>query len=220
MKESDLFLPVKKMLENDLFCEVHGEVLDFDVVGIGKGYNVIVEMKTSMSLQLLDQVTDRCGKADYIFVAVPKRKKPISRVAKRYLKSIKVGIIKVDLDIPFASIALWGGRQRTKYKLEDKVNDRTRNTIGGVTSSEMRTDYKDTLYKIKLYLKRYSRINKRKGGWVSIEDLLNSIETHYKNPKPSLVATLQEEWNKDWIETKVIDGVRHFRLKEGVEIEY
>src|SRR5699024_6095143 len=197
MKESDLFLPVKKMLENDLFCEVHGEVLDYDVVGIGKGYNVIVELKTSMSLQLLDQVTDRCGKADYVFVAVPKRTKPISRVAKRYLKSIKVGIIEVDLDIPSASIVQWGGRQRTEYKLEDKVNDRTRSAIGGVASSEMRTDYKDTLYKIKVYLKRYSRMNIN-DGWVSIEDLLHSIETHYKNPKPSLVATLQKEWNKDW----------------------
>lgn len=218
MKESDLFEPVKELLEREMFCEVHGEVLNLDVVGIGKGYNIIVELKTSMSLQLLDQITERCGKADYVFVAVPTRKSRMSLSAQRYLKSIKVGIIEVFLEGDTdARVIQWGGRQTTKFDLNSRVNDRTRRSVGGVSSSEMDTVYKETMYKVKRFLKWGLR-GKLSDGWVTVDEMLENIETHYSNPKPSIMATLQESWNEDWIETKVENRIRYFRLKEGVKV--
>src|SRR5690625_3550934 len=124
-----------------MLCEVHGEVGNCDVVGIGKGYEIIVELKTSMSLQLLDQATDRVGRADYIFIAVPKRRRFISRSAKSYLMSIKVGIIEVDLKEGYAKVVQWGKRHKTRHSLKKLTNKNTKRSIGGVSSSEMNTPY-------------------------------------------------------------------------------
>lgn len=210
MKESDLFFPVKRLLEEKMFCEVHGEVSTLDVVGIGKGYEIIVELKTSMSLQLLDQITDRVGMADYIFVAIPRRKRPISRSANSYLRGIGVGIILVDLINKHAEIIRWGKKYNPQRKLKRYVNKTTKNSIGGVTSHQMNSPYKITIENIQTFLRRKSSND----GWASVDEILEHTETHYSNPKPSVMATLQKEWNSNWIETKKIGRKRYFRFKK------
>lgn len=218
MKETDLFLPVKYYLEHCMACEVHGEVDSIDVIGIGHTYEVLVELKTSLSLQLLDQIMKRKNYTDYIFVAIPKKRR-LSPAAVSFLKSMNVGLIIVDLRafervkqdslydpaneeymsfmVPtFVQIHHWGGRIRhPRKKFRNRVNENTKERIGGSTSKDVQTKYKITIENIKLYLRRQKR-------WVSIDTLLQQVETHYKHPKPSVIRTLQEEWNSDWVEVK------------------
>lgn len=213
MKESDLFAPVKKMLELEMFCEVHGEVGSYDVVGIGSSYEIVVELKTCMSLQLLDQATDRIGVADYIFVAIPKRKRPLSRTAQRYLNSIGIGILEVDLENDYVKVIQWGFRHKSRRRLRGFVNETTKKSIGGVTSAEMNTPYKLTIENIQTELRRWWEND----GWATVDEILELCETHYANPRPSVMATLQEEWNSDWIETKKVGRKRYFRIKDRGE---
>lgn len=240
VKESELFYPVKLLLEDKFFCEVHGEVDNYDVVGIADGYEVVVELKTSMSLSLLDQMMDRVGVADYVFVAVPTKKSPMSRSAMAFLQSLEIGIIEVDLEsyrifkkneasyrehirnenyrsrLYGSRVVKFGKRFNPRRTLRDRVDTITKNSIGGVTSSEMNSPYKITITKIQAFLKRRTHI--KEGGWATVDEILEAVQTHYHNPKPSVMATLQENWNSDWIETKKENGKRYFRFRKEKEV--
>lgn len=48
----------------------------------------------------------------------------------------------------------------------------------------------------------------------TIDELLDNVNTHYAQPKQSLVATLKEVWNKDWCEINVYDNKRYYRLRD------
>ena len=36
----------------------------------------------------------------------------------------------------------------------------------------------------------------RDGEWVTVDEILEHCETHYRNPKASVMATLKEKWNQ------------------------
>ena len=60
----------------------------------------------------------------------------------------------------------------------------------------------------------------REGDWVTVDDILDHCDTHYRNPKASVMATLKEKWNQDWCESKLENRRRYFRMKSphGIEI--
>ncbi len=71
MKETDLYSPVKTFLENQGY-EVKAEITDCDIVAIrGTEPPVIVELKLSLSLDLLMQGIERQRITDAVYVAVP-----------------------------------------------------------------------------------------------------------------------------------------------------
>lgn len=72
MRESDLYPPVKALLEEQGY-EVKAEVGAADVVACREGDAdpVIVELKTGFSLALFHQAIDRQGVSDAVYVAVP-----------------------------------------------------------------------------------------------------------------------------------------------------
>lgn len=43
----------------------------YDVVGIGKTYGIIVEMKRNLTWKLIEQTQCAIGLADYVFIAIP-----------------------------------------------------------------------------------------------------------------------------------------------------
>lgn len=74
MAETDLYAPVKAWLEARGF-EVKAEVGAADVVAIKDGEEpVIIELKTSFSLVLLQQAVARQAVTDAVYVAVPRWK--------------------------------------------------------------------------------------------------------------------------------------------------
>ena len=74
MAETDLYAPVKAWLEARGF-EVKAEVGAADVVAVKAGEEpVIIELKTSFSLVLLQQAVARQAVTDAVYVAVPRWK--------------------------------------------------------------------------------------------------------------------------------------------------
>ncbi len=87
MKESDLYIPLKKFLESQNY-EVKGEVLDCDVVAIrGKETPVIVELKLHLNLEVVLQAVDRLSLTQKVYVGVPKKSKLLKR-RLRYIKKL------------------------------------------------------------------------------------------------------------------------------------
>lgn len=59
MKESDLYLPLKRFLESQNY-EVKGEVQDCDVLAVrGEEVPVVVELKLSFNLNVVLQAVER-----------------------------------------------------------------------------------------------------------------------------------------------------------------
>ena len=72
IKETELYAPVKQMLERQGY-EVKGEVGAADVVACrGDEEPVIVELKTGFSLSLFHQAIERQGISDLVYIAVPR----------------------------------------------------------------------------------------------------------------------------------------------------
>jgi hypothetical protein len=83
-RETDLYAPVKALLEGQGY-EVKGEIGAADVVAVRGGEDpVIVELKTAFSLSLFHQAVERQAITDAVYVAVPRG------TGKAFLKSIKV----------------------------------------------------------------------------------------------------------------------------------
>ena len=81
--ETDLYQPVKTLLEGQGY-EVKGEVAAADIVAIrGEEDPIIVELKTAFSLTLFHQAIERQSLSDHIYIAVPRG------TNKAYLKSLK-----------------------------------------------------------------------------------------------------------------------------------
>ena len=73
IREADLYLPVKRLLEGQGYV-VKGEVGSADVVALRDGEDepVIVELKAGFSLSLFHQAIDRQALTDAVYVAVPR----------------------------------------------------------------------------------------------------------------------------------------------------
>lgn len=102
MRETDLYPPIKALLESQGYA-VKGEVGAVDVVGLrGEEPPVLVELKTGFSLSLYHQAVARLSVSDTVYIAVPK---PKGRSAKRALKDntglcrrLGLGLITVRKD--------------------------------------------------------------------------------------------------------------------------
>lgn len=81
--ETDLYQPVKTLLEGQGY-DVKGEVAAADIVAIrGEEDPIIVELKTAFSLTLFHQAIERQALSDHVYIAVPRG------TNKAYLKSLK-----------------------------------------------------------------------------------------------------------------------------------
>ncbi|WP_158968981.1 DUF2161 domain-containing phosphodiesterase [Chachezhania sediminis] len=83
MRETDLYAPVKALLERQGYV-VKGEVGAADIVACrGAEDPVIVELKRGFALALYLQAMERLKVTDHVYIAVPK---PAGRTARRALK--------------------------------------------------------------------------------------------------------------------------------------
>lgn len=210
MKESELFEPIKKFLLESGCSDVYGEVINCDVLGIDGDNNYIVEMKTSLSFKLIDQAIERVRLGHYVYIAVPKRKSAIPRCVKEILQKYKIGLLevgkrKVKVTIPakYNDIA----NNRNGYlRIRKHIKEHHLTQVGGVKSGEGVTSYSLTIDAIKAFMR-----DTRQSDWVTVDEIIANCKTHYKNPKPSVMATLKEKWNQDWCESKVEGRKRYFR---------
>ncbi len=71
MLETELFHPVKELLENQGY-QVKGEIGAIDVFAMKQDESIAVELKTSITLKLIYQAVERQKIADFVYIAIPK----------------------------------------------------------------------------------------------------------------------------------------------------
>lgn len=98
MKESDLYLPLKRFLESQRY-EVKGEVNDCDVVAVrGNEAPVVAELKLSLNLDVVLQAVERLSLTPKVYIGIPKTK-VLSRRRKKILKLLRMlglGLVVID----------------------------------------------------------------------------------------------------------------------------
>lgn len=99
MKESDLYLPLKRFLESQNY-EVKGEVQDCDALAVrGKEAPVVVELKLSINLDVVLQAVDRLSLTRKVYIGVPVQCKILNRRRKRVIKLLRMlglGLLSID----------------------------------------------------------------------------------------------------------------------------
>jgi hypothetical protein len=190
MKETDLFLPIKKLLESIGFT-VYSEVLIkqtnrvVDIVGINETINksIAVEIKLQSNKKLYEQALFNASLFDFSFIALPKGRKPQQHEL--------LGVIEVDIKNQIAyevsSPQKFNSFKPTFEQLKQRLYLNSINQIiqGGVSSQKGLSSQTITEAKIINFL-----INQ---GPCSLDFLLDSIQTHYKNPKKSILSLLKHQ---------------------------
>ncbi|MFV0415047.1 MAG: DUF2161 family putative PD-(D/E)XK-type phosphodiesterase [Chthoniobacterales bacterium] len=107
MKESDLYLPLKKFLKAQSY-EVKGEVMDCDVMALrGDEEPLIVELKLSLNLSVLLQAVERQALSSKVYIGVPhdctalkKRRKQVIKL----LRMLSLGLLLINPKIKTGSV--------------------------------------------------------------------------------------------------------------------
>ena len=109
MKEVELYAPVKELLTG-LGYEVRAEVKDMDVIGMKDSSFIAVELKTSLTLKLLLQATQRQKLAEKVYVAIPapggrQRWSKAYKETEHLLRRLELGLILVHFkETPYAEL--------------------------------------------------------------------------------------------------------------------
>lgn len=125
MKESDLYLPLKRFLESQNY-EVKGEVHDCDAVAVrGEEAPVVVELKLSLNLNLVLQAVERLSLTPKVYIGIPERRIPNSRRRRliKLLRMLGLGLLVIDPERkpPGVKVLLDPGEYRprkSKYRQE------------------------------------------------------------------------------------------------------
>ena len=99
MKESDLYLPLKRLLESQGY-EVKGEVRGCDVLAVrGQDAPVVVELKLLINLDVVLQAVDRLALTPSVYIGIPERSTALKRRRKhlyKLLRMLGLGLIAIN----------------------------------------------------------------------------------------------------------------------------
>lgn len=109
MKESDLYLPLKRFLESQNY-EVKGEVQDCDALAVRDNQTpVVVELKCSLNLDVILQAVERLSLTPNVYIGIPKQCKALERRRKyivKLLRMLGLGLLVVDLNQEKSSVTV------------------------------------------------------------------------------------------------------------------
>lgn len=99
MKESDLYLPLKRFLESQDY-EVKGEVQDCDVVAVrGEEVPIVVELKLTLNLDVVLQAVERLSLSPKVYIGIPRQCKALKRRPRhitKLLRMLGLGLVAID----------------------------------------------------------------------------------------------------------------------------
>lgn len=107
MKESDLYLPLKRFLESQNY-EVKGEVQDCDALAVrGKEAPVVVELKLTLNLDVVLQAVERLSLTPKVYIGVPKQCKILKKKRRHIIKLLRMlglGLLVIDAGREIGSV--------------------------------------------------------------------------------------------------------------------
>lgn len=173
--ECDLYNPIKSYFE-DLGYEVKSEIIDCDVTAVKGDQLVVVEMKTTLNLDVIMQAAIRQRITDIVYIAVPKKPKSIK--TKRYkdilylIRRLELGLLLVTVNqktsmveevvIPKSfsrdqSLRLSSKKRKSVLKeFNERLGDFNK---GGVTRQKITTAYKQKAIHIAVLLKQHGSLS-------------------------------------------------------------
>lgn len=253
IQESDLFPYLRDYFLQDPKNEIFTEVAECggprpDIVVRNGAVITVVEMKTSLTMKLLEQAFQWRYKANYVYIAVPKTKSGINKFVYEILRDYGIGLLEIKVQdeelighyqkmrdesdedywknwnlahfiykdvmcpakffrikkIDYMPYFKWKNVLKDMYRYENNCN-------GGNRGGGYNTPYKSIIDDVKRFIK-----HKRNNEWTLLKDILDNVDSvlsHYSSPKSSLYSALTTIEFKD-IESKIINGKIHFRVKE------
>jgi hypothetical protein len=107
MKESDLYLPLKRFLESQDY-EVKGEVQDCDVLAVrGEEVPVVVELKVSFNLSVVLQAVARLSLTPKVYIGIPRGCGILNRRRRQIIKLLRMlglGLVAVSPHLETGSV--------------------------------------------------------------------------------------------------------------------
>lgn len=220
LRETDLFPPVKALFESEgytVYSEVEAWEGRADVVAVNGPLLVVVELKTTLSLDLLEQAHRWRSHAHYVYVAVPRAKRR-NRFAEYILCQEGIGLIEVDFGkhwhydkpivypVPFLRPRM--NRRPTEYLRRALRDEQRYGPPGGSAGGGYVTDYRLTMKRVRTFLMGRT-LN---AGWTTVDEILEHVHTHYLTPKQSLARALLTI-ETEWCEAKKENGKLMFRYR-------
>lgn len=193
MKESDLFPPVRRLLE-ELGYLVHAEVVHCDVTATKGDDLLVIELKRSLSAPLLAQAVSRQKLGASVYVAVPKPKnyRPRAFADTLYLlKKLELGLIFVNLleGNSFAEVVLdpqpFTGVKLNPKKRAQLLKEHNSRSVelnhGGVTQQKIITGYTERCVKIACILTKFGEMSPKAISAYGLDrkDVANALRGNY-----------------------------------------
>ena len=170
LKETDMYEPVKKMLEK-LGYTVRAEVKDCDIVAVRGDEMAVVEMKKSFNITVVYQAMDRRSITPNVYVAIPRPsslREKNTRMMMRLLQELGIGLItvgnnslkNVDIWIEPNPVKRVNSKRKGYVKKEFDQRTEDRNT-GGSTGKKIVTAYKEASVLALCHIEVYDKIKVR-----------------------------------------------------------
>ena len=164
LQEIDLYKPIQTYFLREGY-EVYGEVKDCDIVAVKDEELVVIELKLTLSVDLLIQAAKRQRITDKVYVAIPKPKHRLN--SKRWtekchlIRRLELGLIVVSspgkrgrAEIIFEPTPFI--RRKNKRKRDSimkEINGRSADyNVGGSNRTKIMTAYKENCIQIACYL--------------------------------------------------------------------
>jgi hypothetical protein len=175
LKEVDLYKPIQTLFLCEDY-EVYGEVKDCDIVAIKGDELVVIELKLTLSVDLLIQAAKRQRLTDQVYIAIPK---PKYRLNSRQwadkchlIRRMELGLIVVSFsgkgakaEIIFPPTSFNRRKSIGQYRLKrvaimKEINGRSADfNVGGSNRTKIMTAYKENCIQIACYLEKFGSLS-------------------------------------------------------------
>lgn len=201
-----------------MYAEVPCYGATADIVAIKGEVVIVVEMKTSLSLKLIEQVFNWRTKAHLVFAAVPQRTE-ITLFARELLRNAGIGLLVLDIDNTYSKEPYCS--RITKYeraklyrgpltvKWEQHIIPEFKENIAGVQNADIKVS------RYKLMMRYIRRLLERNEDGLSIDEIADRVDSYYINPKKGLFNALKK-YESDWCEAykRSGDKTTYFRIRK------
>jgi len=175
LQEMDLYKPIQTIFAREDY-EVYGEVKDCDMVAVKGEELVVVELKLTLSVDLLIQAAKRQRLTDKVYIAIPKPKHRLT--SRRWadkchlIRRMELGLILVSspLKRPKAEVIFhpstfdrrrsMGQSKVRREAVLKEINGRSADfNVGGSNRTKIMTAYKENCIQIACYLKEFGPLS-------------------------------------------------------------
>ncbi|WP_071392890.1 DUF2161 domain-containing phosphodiesterase [Bacillus tuaregi] len=167
LQEVDLYKPIQRYFVREEY-EVYGEVNDCDIAAVKDDELVIVELKLTLSVDLLIQAAKRQKLTNQVYIAIPRPKGRLNSKQWRdkchLVKRLELGLILVSFQgkgtkaevlfhpAPLSRQSKRQNKRKREALMKEMAGRSADYNIGGSSRTKIMTAYKENCIQIACYL--------------------------------------------------------------------